>query len=194
MLAVGGSSRRLYSRILSINVGKAGVIEWRGQKFTTGIFKSSVNGRIKVGILGLEGDVQADLTVHGGPQKAVYAYPSEHYEYWKDELQTNLPWGMFGENLTTRGLMEDSVRIGDSFQVGSAQLVVTQPRFPCYKLGMKFGSMEMVKRFQVSGRSGFYLAVSKEGEIEAEDPINLISRDMNGRTVAEAFMSESGDG
>ncbi len=141
------------------------MVEWQGQKFSTGIFKTSVKGSVRVETLGLQGDVQADLTVHGGKEKAVYAYPSEHYEYWNNQLQADLRWGMFGENLTTQGLSEESVHVGDSFRVGSAELIVTQPRFPCYKLGMKFGSMEMVKRFQLSGRSGFYLAVLKEGII-----------------------------
>jgi MOSC domain-containing protein YiiM len=125
--------------------------------------------------LGLEGDVQADLTAHGGREKAVYSYPSEHYAYWNDQLQAGLKWGMFGENLTTQGLLEESVHTGDCFQVGSAKLIVTKPRFPCYKLAMKFGSMEMVKRFQLSGRSGFYLAVLNEGHIAAGDQIRLIT-------------------
>jgi len=144
-----------------------------------------------VGRLGLQGDGQADLTVHGGPQKAVYAYPSEHYEYWQNQLQTRLKCGMFGENLTTQGLLEDSVCIGDSFRAGSAEVIVTQPRLPCYKLGIKFGSMDMVKRFLTSGRSGFYLAVSKEGEVAAGDPMQLINHDTNNPTVAEVFRSDS---
>jgi MOSC domain-containing protein YiiM len=140
--------------------------------------------------LGLQGDAQADLTVHGGKEKAVYAYPSEHYEYWKNQLQVDLSLGMFGENLTTQGLLEISVHTGDCFQVGSAELIVTQPRFPCYKLGMKFDSMEMVKRFQLSGRSGFYLAVLKEGEIAAGDQIREITPNTNASTIAEIFKSE----
>jgi len=139
--------------------------------------------------LGLEGDGQADLTVHGGVGKAVYAYPSEHYDYWHHELKRDLTWGMFGENLTTAGLLEDSVRIGDRFRVGSVVLEVTQPRFPCYKLGIKFGSMEMVQRFQDSGKSGFYLAVRSEGEIAAGDPITLTSFG-DGCTISEAFRSQ----
>jgi len=139
--------------------------------------------------LGLEGDGQADLTVHGGVGKAVYAYPSEHYDYWQHELKRDLTWGMCGENLTTVGLLEDSVRIGDQFRIGSAELMVTQPRFPCYKLGIKFGSMEMVQRFQKSRKSGFYMAVLQEGEIAAGDPITLTSTG-NGCTISEAFQSE----
>jgi len=176
--------------VVSVNVGEARAVEWQGQKFSTGIFKTPIKAPVRVETLGLQGDVQADLTVHGGKEKAVYAYPSEHYEYWKDKLQADLPWGMFGENLTTQGLLEISVRTGDCFQVGSAELIVTQPRFPCYKLGMKFNSMEMVKRFQLSGRSGFYLAVLKEGEIVVGDEIREITPNPNGPTIAEIFKSE----
>ncbi len=176
--------------IVSVNLSQVRVIEWQGQKFPTGIFKTPVKGPVKVGTLGLRGDVQADLTVHGGTEKAVYAYPSEHYEYWKEQLQIELPFGMFRENLTTQGLLEESVHTGDSFQVGSAELIVTQPRFPCYKLGMKFNSMETVKHFQLSGRRGFYLAVLKEGEIVAGDQIREITPNPNGPTIVEIFKSE----
>jgi MOSC domain-containing protein YiiM len=161
---------------------------------TTGIFKQPVTGRVRVGRLGLDGDKQADLTVHGGPQKAVYAYPSEHYEFWKAELnRSSLPWGMFGENLTTQGLLEDAVHVGDEFRSGSAMLVVTQPRLPCYKLGIKFGAMEMVSRFQASGRSGFYLSVLKEVEVGAGDQIELIRSETLQPTIAEVFKSEAGE-
>ena len=176
--------------VVSVNIGKARVVEWQGRKFATGIFKIPVGGAVRVETLGLHGDVQADLTAHGGREKAVYAYPSEHYEYWKEQLRADLRWGMFGENLTTQGLLEESVHTGDSFQVGSAELIVTQPRFPCYKVGMKFDSMEMVKRFQVSGRSGFYLAVLKAGDIAAGDQIKLINLNTNAPTVAEIFKSD----
>ena len=165
-------------------------MEWQGRKFATGIFKIPVNGPVRVETLGLEGDVQADRTVHGGKDKAVYAYPSEHYEYWNDQLQSSLRWGMFGENLTTKGFLEESVHTGDCFQVGSAELIVTQPRFPCYKLGMKFDSMEMVKRFQLSGRSGFYLGVLKEGGIAAGDQIWPITLNPNSPTVSDIFNSD----
>lgn len=158
---------------------------------STGIFKLPIAGRVRVRTLGLQGDGQADLTVHGGPAKAVYSYPSEHYKYWQEQLGLNLPYGMFGENLTTKCLLESSVHLGDRFQAGSAELTVSQPRFPCYKLGIKFGMMEMVKRFQESGKSGFYLAVAKEGEFEAGDTLNLISRNANNPTVAEVFTSDS---
>lgn len=161
---------------------------------TTGIFKEPVAGRVTVRRLGLDGDKQADLRVHGGPEKAVYAYPSEHYEYWKTELGRQLSWGMFGENLTTQGLREDQVHLEDEFRIGSATLVVTQPRFPCYKLGIKFGTMEMVSRFQATGRSGFYLSVRKEGELQAGDQIELIRRNITSPTILEVFASERTEG
>jgi MOSC domain-containing protein YiiM len=163
-------------------------VHWEGRTILTGIFKHPTVGPVNVGRLGIEGDVQADLRVHGGPEKAVYAYPAEHYEYWANELQrVALPWGMFGENLTTEGLLENEVHLGDEFRIGSAGLRVTRPRFPCQKLGMKFGDMRMVKRFQDSGRSGFYLSVVQEGRVSVGDPIELIDRVATNPTVADTF-------
>jgi MOSC domain-containing protein YiiM len=151
---------------------------WNGRKVLTGIFKEPVEGRVTVRRLNLEGDGQADLTVHGGPEMAVYAYPSESYVFWLEQFpEMMLPWGMFGENLTVEGLREDTVHVGDHFQVGSAHLMVTQPRMPCYKLGMKFGRDDMIERFLKSGLTGFYCAVVKEGEVAAGDPITLLQRD-----------------
>ena len=136
--------------------------------------------------LNLDGDRQADLTVHGGPSKATYAYPSEHYTYWRDELpDMELPWGMFGENFTTEGLDESTVNIGDRFRVGSAEVMVTEPRLPCFKLGIKFGRMDILRRFLASGRTGFYFSVECEGEVGAGDKIELIGRDKNNVTVAD---------
>ena len=138
--------------------------------------------------LNLVGDKQADLSVHGGPYKAVYAYPAEHYAFWRRELgEDDLPWGAFGENLTTEGLDESAVRIGDRFRVGTAELSVTQPRVPCYKLGIRFGSPLMVKRFLNSRRTGFYFSVAQEGEIDSGDAIELLARDTNSLTVADVF-------
>jgi MOSC domain-containing protein YiiM len=152
----------------------------------TGIFKTPTHGRVRVRTLNLEGDRQADLSVHGGPDKAIYAYPSEHYDYWRGEFPNmQLPWGMFGENFTTTGLLEQTVNIGDQFRVGSAMAMVTQPRVPCYKLAAKFGREDIVKRLLASGRSGFYLKVVQEGEVEAGDAIEPISRDHHAVTVAE---------
>ena len=130
--------------------------------------------------LGLDGDEQADLTVHGGPDKAVYLYPGEHYPYWREQYpEIKMPWGMFGENLTAEGLLEGEINIGDKFRIGSAKVVVTQPRMPCYKLAMKFDRNDIIKKFLVSGRSGLYFKVLEEGDIQAGDEINLISRDEN---------------
>ncbi len=175
-------------KLISVNVGLPREIAWNGASVATGIFKQPVAGPVRVERLNIVGDKQADLSVHGGPNKAVYAYPSEHYGYWRRELgDGELPWGMFGENLTTEGLDEKAVRIGDRFRVGTAELVVTQPRSPCYKLGIKFGRPEMVKRFAASRRTGFYFAVAQEGEIASGDTIELVERAANSLTVAEIF-------
>ncbi len=178
------------AKLISVNVGVPREVAKRGKTVTTSIFKEPVEGRVMLRRLNLDGDRQSDLTVHGGANKAVYAYAAEHYDYWRKELpHMNLPWGMFGENLTTQGLLDDAVRIGDRFRIGSAEVVVTQPRFPCYKLGVRFGRADMVKRFLASGRTGFYLAVIQEGEVGAGDPIELIGRGETGVTVAAAARS-----
>lgn len=172
-------------KIISLNVSRPRLVVWRGQSVSTGIFKEPVAGRVALRTLNLDGDRQADLTVHGGPTKAVYAYPSEHYEFWRAELpEMELPWGMFGENFTTEGLNE-SVNIGDQFRVGSAEVMVTEPRMPCYKLGIKFGRNDILKRFLASGRTGFYFSVQREGEVEAGDSIELLARDEHNVTVAD---------
>jgi MOSC domain-containing protein YiiM len=174
------------SKIISINVGLPGEVSWHGHAVTTGIFKQPLEGRVFLRQLDLDGDRQADLTVHGGEYKAVYCYPLEHYAYWKKELPGyDLTWGNFGENFTTEGLLEDAVHIGDSFSVGSAEVVVTQPRLPCYKLGIRFQADAMVKRFLASKRSGFYLAVTREGEVGAGDEIKEVSRDPNHVSISE---------
>ena len=167
-------------KIVSLNTGLPREVTWHGRVVTTGIFKQPVEGRVAMRKLNLDGDGQADLSVHGGEYKAVYCYPLAHYEYWKNELpERDFPLAAFGENLTTDGLLEDSVYLGDRFSIGSAEVVVTQPRMPCYKLGIRFQAEDMVKRFLVSGRSGFYLAVTREGEVGAGDEIKPISRDPN---------------
>lgn len=138
--------------------------------------------------LNLEGDRQADLTVHGGRDKAVYAYPSEHYSYWKQELPgADLPWGSFGENLTTAGLTEGEVCLGDRFQIGEAEVVVTQPRIPCFKLNLKFQRDDMAKRFLASRRTGFYLRVLREGEIGAGDEIVRVHSDENHVSISDVL-------
>ena len=178
-------------KLVSLNVGLPREVTWHGMAVTTGIFKQPVEGRVALRTLNLDGDRQADLTVHGGAEKAVYCYPLEHYEYWKRELPgRELPMGMFGENFTLdfsarNDSPEDSVHIGDTFTVGTAEVVVTQPRLPCYKLGVKFQMDDMVKRFHISGRSGFYLAVTREGEVSAGDEMRLISQDASAVPVSE---------
>ena len=164
-------------KLISVNVGRPRLVTYNGNPVSTGIFKEPVSSRVILRKLNLDGDRQADLSVHGGPTKAVYVYPSEHYEFWKQELpEMALPWGMFGENFTTAGLFETQVNIGDKFQVGSALLMVTEPRMPCYKLGIKFGRSDIIRRFLASERTGFYLAVLQEGEVGAGDQIEMIER------------------
>jgi MOSC domain-containing protein YiiM len=173
-------------KVVSVNVGLPRVVISRGKSVTTGIFKEPVEGRVQLRTLNLDGDRQADLKVHGGLDKAVYVYPGEHYEYWRRELPgVELPWGMFGENLTVEGMFEGEISIGDQFRIGSAELVVTQPRLPCYKLAVKFGRDDIIKRFLESGRTGFYFSVLKEGEVGAGDSIEMISRDVNELMVAD---------
>ena len=173
-------------KLVSVNTGLPREVMWHGRIVTTGIFKQPIEGRVAVRNFNLDGDRQADLTVHGGEYKAVYCYPVAHYDYWTRELPgQQLPMGMFGENFTTDGLLEDSVYIGDQFSVGSAEVIVTQPRLPCYKLGVRFQSDDMVKRFLASGRTGFYLAVTHEGEVGAGDEIKVIDQDPNRVPVSE---------
>lgn len=184
-------------KLISVNVGVPREIFWKNRVVTTGIFKEPVAGRIAVRKHNLAGDQQADLSVHGGPDKAIYVYPSEHYEFWRNELPgVDLPWGMFGENLTIEGLMENEVNIGDRFRIGSSVLAVTQPRMPCFKLAAKFGRDDIIKRFLDSRRSGFYLAVIEEGEVGAGDAIERIYRDENDITIAatvNAYVNGAGD-
>jgi MOSC domain-containing protein YiiM len=173
-------------KILSVNVGLPRDVEWKGKTVSTGIFKEPVEGRIRIGKLNLAGDGQADLSVHGGIEKAVYAYASEHYPHWREQYpELDLGWASFGENLTTEGLLEDAAGIGDRFRCGSAELRVTQPRQPCYKLGIRFGRPDVVKRFQASGRSGIYFAVVRAGEVSAGDEIERIERDPRALSVAQ---------
>src|SRR4029079_19518830 len=172
-------------KIISLNVGRPRLVMRNDEPVSTGIYKEPVDGRVMLRTLNLDGDRQADLTVHGGADKAVYAYPSEHYGHWRGELpEMELPWGMFGENFTVEGLDESSVNIGDRFRVGEAEVTVTQPRMPCYKLGIKFGRADIIKRFLASGLTGFYFSVRCEGEVGAGDEIELIGRDENNVTVA----------
>jgi MOSC domain-containing protein YiiM len=174
------------SAIVSLNTGLPREVTWHGQTASTAIYKQPLAGRVALRTLNLDGDRQADLRVHGGPYKAVYCYPLEHYDYWRKELPGHeLPLGVFGENFTTEGLLEDTVHLGDRFAIGSAEVIVTQPRLPCYKLGIRFQSDDMVKRFFASRRTGFYLAVTREGEVGAGDEIKAMVRDANEVPVYE---------
>ena len=173
-------------KLVSVNVGLPREVTWGGKAVRTGIFKEPASGRVALRKLNLDGDGQADLSAHGGPDKAVYAYPAEHYATWRAELpDISLPWGALGENLTTEGLREEEVNIGDQLRIGSAVVMVTQPRRPCYKLAMRLGRLDIADRFLASGRSGFYLAVLQEGEIEAGEVIEVLRRDENAVTVAD---------
>ncbi len=172
--------------ILSVNVGLPKEVIWQGRVVTTGIFKEPVNAPVMMRTLNLEGDRQADLAVHGGVNKAVYAYPSEHYGYWRTELPgVDLRWGMFGENFTIEGLLEEATYIGDRFGIGETEVMVTEPRMPCYKLGIKFGRPDIVKRFLASRRTGFYFAVVREGMVGTSDAIKLIGQEQQDISVAD---------
>ena len=173
-------------RILSVNVSLPKIVEYKGDKVETGIFKEPVADRVMVRKLNLDGDRQADLSVHGGENKAVYVYSIENYEYWKLELgRDDFNHGQFGENLTVEGMTDDVVRIGDVFNVGGASVQVTQPRPPCYKLAIKMENPKFLKLFLASRRTGFYLRVLEEGVVGAGDEFELIERDPEPLTVEE---------
>jgi MOSC domain-containing protein YiiM len=173
-------------RLISLNVALPRLTLYKGTTINTGIFKQPVSGAVPLRALNLDGDRQADLAVHGGPCKAVYAYPSEHYEFWRQELPgTPLPWGMFGENFTTQGLTESELHIGDRLQIGSAVITVRQPRIPCYKLAAKFHRNDILARFLRSARSGFYFSVEREGTVAAGDSFELLTRELKAITIAE---------
>ena len=173
-------------KIISLNVGLPRLVLRGEEPVSTGIYKEPVAGRLRLRTLNLDGDRQADLSVHGGPYKAVYLYPSEHYAFWKSELpEMNLPWGMFGENFTSTGVLESDTNIGDRFRAGSAELMVTQPRLPCYKLGLRFGRTDIIRRFLASERTGFYFSVAKEGDVGAGDELELIEKNSSGVSVVD---------
>ena len=172
--------------LVSVNVGLPRLLTREGATFKTGIFKNALEGRVMLRTTNLDGDRQADLSVHGGPNKAVYGYPCEHYAAWNAELPDPArTWGAFGENFTTEGLLETTVSIGDRYRVGSAVVSVTTPRLPCFKLAAKFQRDDMIERFVRSGRSGFYFSVTEEGEVGAGDEFELIGREETTLTIAE---------
>src|SRR6266702_3569389 len=173
-------------KLISLQVGLPRLVEYHGEPVATGIFKEPVPGPVMLRTLNLDGDRQADLSVHGGPSKAVYAYPSEHYEYWRHELpEMEIPWGMFGENFKSEGLHEAQLNIGDQFRIASAVVMVTEPRLPCYKLGIRFGRADIIKRFLASERTGFYLSVLREGEVGAGDQFKLIKNSKQSVMVSD---------
>jgi MOSC domain-containing protein YiiM len=173
-------------KIISVNVGLPREVVWKGITVRTAIFKEPVAGTVAIRELNLADDQQADLTVHGGSEKAVYVYPVEHYEYWRKQLpDVSLSWGAFGENLTTAGLSEDTLRIGDLLRAGSAILQITQPRMPCYKLELRFNRDDMIKRFLGSGRSGFYLSVIEPGDVGPESRVEILDRDPDSVTISD---------
>jgi MOSC domain-containing protein YiiM len=176
-------------KVLSVNIGKPKTVEYDGRRIRAAIWKYPVAGEVTVAELNLEGDRQADLRVHGGSNKSVYVYPSEHYDFWRNELpDIDLPWGAFGENLTTTGLLETEVRKGDRLRIGTAEFGVTVPRYPCYKLGIRFNRSDILRRFAQSGRSGFYLTVLQTGVLTAENEIGF-KGSSEGKTISEVFTS-----
>jgi MOSC domain-containing protein YiiM len=173
-------------KLISLNVAYPRLMLYKGQSISTGIFKAPVSGAVTLRTLNLDGDRQSDLSVHGGPYKAVYGYPSEHYEFWQQELpEAKLSWGAFGENFTTEGLLEHDLHVGDRLQIGKAVVMVRQPRSPCYKLAAKFQRDDMIDRFLQSGRSGFYFSVEQEGVVQAGDALEFLSREPGAATIAE---------
>lgn len=182
-------------KILSLNVGTPRPALWNGKTVMTGIFKTPVSDRRRIVKSNIEGDEQADLRVHGGVDKAIYAYDITHYTYWKTQLERNdWPMGLFGENLTTEGLPDDEVRIGDIFRMGTALLQAIQPRFPCYKLNIRFDRTDMIDRFFAGGRHGIYFRILEEGTLQAGDPIELIERPSHEVTIADVAASFSSRG
>jgi len=175
-------------KIVSLNVGRPRLLSWKGDTFSTGIFKEAISSRVMLRRTNLDGDRQADLSVHGGPDKAVYGYPSEHYEYWQKELGgPALPWGAFGENFTTEGLLERGVQVGDRYRVGAATVMARTPRLPCFKLAAKFQRDDMIERFLHSGRSGYYFSAIEEGAVGAGDEFEFLGTEIRTISIYETF-------
>ncbi|MDA0195296.1 MAG: MOSC domain-containing protein [Bacteroidetes bacterium] len=173
-------------KILSVNIGQPQQIRWKKKTIVTSIFKNPISNKVRIIASGVEGDVQSDLMVHGGKYKAVYVYPYEHYDFWSSQFPNlKFNWGMFGENLTTSGLLEDQIHLGDIIGIGTVELKVTQPRFPCLKLGLKFDDSLMIKKFLESRKSGFYCSVFKEGQVFVGDRISILNSEQSGTTIRE---------
>ena len=173
-------------KLLSVNVSQPKEVSYNGKRIKTGIFKEPVSGRTMMRRLNIDGDGQGDPSVHGGIHKAVYVYPIEHYDYWKREFgRDDLTYGKFGENLTVEGMLEETVHIGDVFRIGDALVEVSQPRVPCFKLGIKMRDPQIVKPFLESERVGFYVRVLEEGEVGAGDAIERTKVGVGQMTVKE---------
>jgi len=180
-------------KVISVNTGRPREVHVNGDIVRTSIWKSPRDGRVHAAGVNLEGDEQSDLTVHGGQYKSVYIYPSEHYAYWRSQLSgVDLPWGIFGENLTIEGLLETDVLIGDRIGIGTAEFQVTQPRQPCFKLGIRFGREDMLKRFVASGRSGFYVSIVTAGDVGAGDAVRVLHRAADSVSVSDIFALKMG--
>ena len=195
-IAVRGGQIKAAMKLLSVNVAMPRAVEINGERVSTGIYKLPALGPVRLGRLTLEGDGQADLSVHGGEYQAAYSYPFEHYAHWERRVGAGpYPPGMFGENFTISGLLEDSVNIGDIWRIGAVRVQVTMPRVPCFKFGHKIGRPGILKEFLHSGRSGFYHRVLKGGIVTAGDAIHLVERDPRGITVREMLgMQKLGEG
>jgi MOSC domain-containing protein YiiM len=179
--------------LVSVNTGRPRDVHVAGETVRTSIWKSPRDGRVRAAGVNLDGDEQSDLSVHGGPYKAVYVYPSEHYGYWRNELPgVDLSWGAFGENLTTEGVLEGDVSIGDRIRIGTAEFQVTQPRQPCFKLGIRLGREDIVKRFAASGRSGFYVSIVVEGDVGRGDSIRIVQPARTSVSVEDIFAMRMG--
>jgi MOSC domain-containing protein YiiM len=172
-------------RVLSVNVGAIRQLHWRDRLVTTAIWKHPVGGRVAIRGVNLDGDDQADRTVHGGPHKAVYAYAREDYDAWRERHGVDTSPGLFGENLTTEGIDLEHAIVGERWEVGSALLEVAQPRLPCYKLGIRMNDEQFPKRFQAEGRMGAYFRILREGDVGAGDPISVVTRPEHGVTLAD---------
>ena len=182
------------ARVLAVNVGAIRRVEWRGKVVTTAIWKRPVERRVALVGVNLEGDDQADRTVHGGRDKAVYAYAREDYDFWREKEHVDPLPGLFGENLTVEGLDLSAALVGERWSVGSTLLEVAQPRLPCFKLGIRMGDPYFPKRFQRASRMGAYLRVIEEGEVGADDPVRLVHRPEHGislRNMVEALQNRT---
>ena len=175
-------------KIISTNIGLPQTITWKEKTVQTGIFKKPVNKPIFLSKLGVDEDAVMNKKVHGGIDKSCYLYPTDHYAFWKQKYpDLDWNWGIFGENLSVAGLAENKMHIGDVLEIGESIVKITQPRIPCYKLGVRFGHQEIIKQFLEASRSGIYVKVLKEGFVQAGDQVYLLERQSNNLTVSQIF-------